>query len=129
VGSTDDIAFIKRLNREFNGFGQVYKIAWKDDKTRQKAINIISGASRKKEDYLRVFKLLMREKISKKRGHPKKNNPNKLWAANLIAAKEIMNVLYNVRKKNGIEYFEIEEFIVCDYYIDRENITNKVRYR
>jgi len=52
VCEIDDIAFLKRLKREFTEFEKTYKIIWKSDEIRQKAINIISRAGyEKKENY------------------------------------------------------------------------------
>jgi hypothetical protein len=118
VGDIDD--FIERLESDFKELQKKYKIIWKDGIIRQKVIDIITGADKRREDYRKAFKVLVWEKISKKRGHFLAKEPDEGWKGEPISAKEIMNVLYNVKTEGKKEYYEIEEIIVCDYYIDRK---------
>jgi len=132
VCDIDDIAFLKRLKREFAEFEKTYKIIWKSDEIRQKAINIISRAGYEKkenykavrENYRKTFKLLIRKYISKERGHSQAS-PNKILKGEPVhvTSKKVMNILYSIKKKNGNVSFVIEEIEVSNEHLDRKNLT------
>ena len=97
--------FIKRLEDDFEEVRKKYKIIWKDDDVRQEAINIISGAGKKREDYRKAFKKLVWENISKKYAHFMSKNINEGKEAMPINAKEIMNVSFKIKKKKKNRIF------------------------
>jgi len=132
VGGTDDIAFKKRLKRNFDEFEKVYKILWKNGEIRQKAIDIISRVGEEKrenykevrENYRAAFKLLIRKYISKSRGHSQGVSKKVLKGEPInVASKKVMNISYRIKKKNGIDYFVIEGIEVCNEHLDRKNLT------
>jgi len=120
--------FIEQIERDFDGFQKKYNITWKDDKVRQKAIDIISGADKKREDYRMFFRILVRDNISKKNAHFLAKETNDGWKGVPVGTKDIMNVCFKVKTKGKTEYFEINDIKICDYHIDRKLLIPDVYY-
>lgn len=111
--------FNERLEREFDELGKKYKITWKNKTVRQKAINTISEAGKKREDYRKAFKKLVWEKISKEYAHfmAKKINEGKVGKP--VGPEKVMNVSFDVIREKRKVHFEIKDIEILPHHADR----------